>query len=173
MLQQLHEERDNWVRQHMQREAPSGNILAKYSLPADPGFAANQLALFTNSVRSTLEPKRAELLQDHSIQWLADAGLSIRPDYSKVPAELRAAMPALNEADQPQPMTLTVERYKAGDEWHMNYTLKQAGNTMTTSVSPWQPLPAAFKTLFPNGWADLAKAEGFELPKEFQKTKAR
>lgn len=174
-IQQINEARSAWVKAHAQRDEPSGNILAKYSLPTDPEFAANQLALFTNSVFSTLSGARAKMFQDHSGQWLADSGMGIIPDYSKVPAAFRAAVPALFEHEyyKAKPTTLTVERYKSGDEWYMNYNLKQEGNTMTTSVNPWQPFPAAFKPLFPGGWPDLAKAEGFELPKEFQKNKAR
>ena len=29
--------------------------------------------------------------------------------------------------------------------------------------------PEPFRCTFPNGWADVAKQEGFELPKEAQK----
>jgi len=175
MLQQINEARSDWVKAHVQREEPSGNILAKYSLPVDPEFSMNQLALFTNSVFNTLGIDRAKIFQDHSSQWLTDSGMRIAPDYSKVPAELRAAMPALVEQEhyKTQPATLTVERYKSGEEWYMNYHLKQEGNNMTTSVNPWQPFPEAFRPLFQGGWPDLAKAEGFELPKEFQKTTAR
>lgn len=172
-LQQLNEARSDWVKAHVQREEPSGNILAKYSLPVDPEFSMNQLALFTNSVFNTLGIDRAKIFQDHSSQWLTDSGMRIAPDFSKVPAELRAAMPVMMERQEPQPASLTVERYKSGDEWYMNYHLKQDGNNMTTSVNPWQPFPEAFKPLFPGSWPDLAKAEGFELPKEFQKNKAR
>ncbi len=172
-LQQIKEARSDWVKAHAQREEPSGNILANYSLPVDSEFSESQLALYTNSLFNTLGVARAEMFQDHSGQWLADSGLRITPDYSRVPAELRAAMPAMIKRQEPQPTTLTVERYKSGDEWYMNYHLKQEGANMTTSVNPWQPFPEAFKPLFPGGWPDLAKAEGFELPKEFQKTKAR
>jgi hypothetical protein len=31
------------------------------------------------------------------------------------------------------------------------------------------PFPRAFRILFPNGWADMAEREGFELPAEDQK----
>jgi len=169
-LQQISDARSTWVREHIQREEPNGDILAKYSLPVDAEFSLNQLALFTNSVFNTLGVARAEMFQDHSRQWLTDSGMRLTPDYSNV---LRAAIPALDEPQEPQPTTLTVERYQSGDEWHINYHLEQEGNSMTTSVNPWQPFPAAFKPLFPNGWPDLAQAEGFDLPNEFQNHQPR
>ena len=83
----------------------------------------------------------------------------------------KASDPA--SALQAQPTTLTVERYKAGGEWQMNYRLAQAGGEMSTSVTPWQPFPEAFRALFPGGWEELAQREGFDLPSEFKKHKGK
>ena len=48
------------------------------------------------------------------------------------------------------------------------FEVRYSRNTMTTDVSPHQNIPPAFLPLFPNGWPDLARREGFELPKEFR-----
>jgi hypothetical protein len=140
-------------------------VLAQYTLPADAELSQSQLAIFTNAIFNTLGTQRGQWLQDHSFRWMEDAGLHLGPDLSKVPAEFLAIMPANDH--QAQPTTLTLERYQSGDQWRINYTLQQAGSTMSTSVNPWQPLPEAFRPLFPGGWKELAEREGFELPKEF------
>ena len=56
---------------------------------------------------------------------------------------------------------------------YLQMELRQARSMMTCGLSPWQPLPKAFAPLFPGGWEELAQREGFELPEEFQKNKAR
>ena len=40
---------------------------------------------------------------------------------------------------------------------------------MTTTISPWQPFPEAFRAIFPGGWRDVAEREGFKLPQAFEK----
>lgn len=165
MIRQLDDTRTAWAREHVRRTEPSGNVLAQYTLPADVELSQSQLAVFTNGIFSTLGGQRGQCLQDHSLRWMEDAGLHIGPDLSKIPAEYLAIMPATDY--QAQPTTMKLERYQSGDNWWVNYTLKQAGNTMSTTVNPWQPLPEAFRTLFPGGWKELAQREGFELPKEF------
>jgi hypothetical protein len=167
MTQQLGDTRAAWVKEHAQRTEPSGDVLAQYSLPVDAEFSQSQLAIFTNGIFSALGTERAQWLQAHSHGWMLDVGLRTGQDFSKVPEELRATMPTSEY--ETQPTTLTVERYKSGDEWRLNYRLKQAGNSMMTSVSPWQSFPEAFRPIFPGGWEELATREGFELPKEFQK----
>jgi hypothetical protein len=99
-----------------------------------------------------------------------DVGLFVPPDFSKVPKEfLNPQYIAWFQELQSWPTSLEVERYQAGEHWYLNYTLNQPGNSMTTSISPWQPFPEAFHSVFPGGWADLAAREGFELPAEFKK----
>jgi hypothetical protein len=171
MTQQLGNARTDWAKEHVQRTEPSGDILAQYSLPVDAEFSQSLLAIFTNGIFSALGTERGQWLQSHSLGWMMDVGLRTGEDFSKVPEELRATMPTSEY--ETQPTTLTVERYKSGDEWRMNYRLKQAGNSMVTSVSPWQPFPEAFRPIFPDGWEELAAREGFELPADFKKNKAR
>jgi hypothetical protein len=169
MTQQLGDTRTDWVKKHVQRTEPSGDVLAHYALPVDEAFSRSLHHKYTAEVLETLGKARGELLQRSSWSWMQAVGLITGQKFSNLPEHLIANEPS----DQPKPTVLTVERYKSGGEWRMNYRLKQFHNTMVTSVSPWQPFPEAFRPLFPGGWADLAKAEGFELPKEFQKHQAR
>ena len=169
MLRRLADKRAEWVVENAQRAEPAGNVLAQYSLPADAVLAQTQLAVFTKGIIGALGDQRAQWLQDHAANWMQDVGLDAGPDLSKVSPEILATMPP--DTSQTEPTTLTVERYQSGGEWQMNFKLKQGGNTMTTSVNPWQPFPEAFRPLFPYGWPDLAAREGFELPKEFRDQK--
>lgn len=167
MTRQLVDGQTAWAREHVQRTEPGGDVLAQYSLPADPGFSQSQLSLFTNGIFSALGPERAQWLQDHSTGWMEDFGLHLNPNMSKIPAAYLASMPASFFQTQSEPTTLTVKRYKAGDEWQMDYTLARAGSSMTAGINPWQPFPETFSFLFPGGWKELAQREGFELPREF------
>lgn len=163
MTRQLGDERSIWATDHVQRTEPNGNILAHYSLPMDEEFSRRQQQTFTNAVLGALGEQRAQWLQQFSYGWMQDVGLLTGPIMSGIPAELLANMPATEK----KPTTLKVERYESGNNTSLNYTLEQAGGSMSTGVDPWQPFPEAFRPLFPGGWADLAEREGFELPKEF------
>jgi hypothetical protein len=169
LTQQLGEARTAWAKEHVQRTEPSGNVLAQYALPVGEEFARSQQGKFADGVLETLKKERSELLKHFSWSWMQAVGLITKPNFPNVPSEIIPNEPSY----QPKPISLMVERYQSGGEWRMNFTLKQAGNSMMTSVSPRQPFPEAFKPLFPGGWADLAKAEGFQLPKEFEKHKTR
>lgn len=171
VTQQLSDERKAWVKDHAQRTEPSGDVLAQYSLPVNVEMSRSHLAIFTNGIFGALGNQRGQWLKDRSIGWMTDDGLREEPDFSKVPEEFRSMIPSAEL--EPQPTTLTVERYKSGDDWRLNYRLKQGGGNMMAGVTPWQPFPEAFKPLFPGGWKELAQREGFELPKEFEKHKAR
>jgi hypothetical protein len=105
------------------------------------------------------------------MNWMTDVGLRTGPEFTEAAVKLFGARIA-PESETP-PTTLTVERYQSGGQWGMNFNLKQAGNSMTTSVTPWQPFPEAFRAVFPGGWEELAAREGFELPADFKKHKAR
>ena len=165
--QQIGDSHAAWAQEHVRRTEPSGNVLAQYSLSADQEFSQNQLAIFTNGIFNALGDQRGRWLQDHSLEWMTDFGLRTGKEFNETAVKLLAPRPVPEY--ETQPTTLTVERYKSGDEWRMNYSLKQAGNSMTTSVNPWQPFPEAFHAIFPGGWQELAQREGFELPKEFKK----
>ena len=95
------------------------------------------------------------------------AGVLAMEDMSRLPKEVYASLPA--DAFQPKPTTMTVTRYQNGDTPQLNLNLQSGGGSMMTTIGPWQPFPEAFHSIFPGGWKDLAAAEGFELPAEFNK----
>ncbi|HWQ92004.1 MAG TPA: hypothetical protein VN673_10060, partial [Clostridia bacterium] len=139
--QQLAAEYDAWAQAQIQREEPTGDIVAKYSIPTDPAFSLSLSNRFVDTLRSTLGEERSSLLKKYSYSWMNDIGV-FRDD----------------------PVTLTVKRYMAGNVPRFNMELRQNRGGMSCDVSPWQPLPIPFRPIFPGGWADLARREGFDLP---------
>jgi hypothetical protein len=138
--------RTTWAEGHVQRTEPSGEVVAQYKLPQDAEFCQTLSNSFATAVLSTIGDERGKLLLQYSNHWLQDLGLVAGGDGS-----------------------LTVRRYGSGAGLRLGLEVKSSGNSMATDVSPHQPFPEAFLPLFPNGWPDLAKREGFELPKEFSK----
>lgn len=133
-----------WAASHVQREQPGGDVLAKYSLPADTDFSAGLNQQFTNSVISTLGEERGQLLLDYSETWMRN-----------------------NDLNDNQGATLTVTRQNNDS---LGVEIKQGnGSTSSTCASPYQAFPAQFQPIFPNGWQQLAQQEGFALPKEFNR----
>lgn len=163
---QIGDARAAWIKEHVERSEPTGNVLAQYSLPVDEVFSQSQFTIFTNAIFDTLGAERARLLEDRSWNWMEADGLVTGPDYSGVPPEILSSMPAIGR--EPQPTTLTMEYSPPGNTFNLLCTLKQAGNVMSYGVSPRQPFPEAFRSLFPGGWRELAKREGFKLPAEFK-----
>lgn len=152
MTAQLTADYKTWAESHIRRNEPSGDVVASYSLPADAEFSQTLSNAFVGGVMETLGNERGKLLLDYSRSWMISLGM----DYFGTP---------------PQSASMIVKHYPNRDD-RLSVEIKQAGNTMQTDVSPWQPFPEAFLPLFPGGWADLAKREGFELPKSFQKKTA-
>lgn len=150
MTQRLMADYTVWAEAHVQRAEPSGDVVAKYTLAADEAFSQSQSNRFVSEVIAALGPERGELLRRYSYQWMSELGMN-------------------NTTLSKRETTMIVKRYNAGDESRLGFELQHAGGGMSTDVSPWQPFPEAFRSIFPNGWTDLAKREGFELPKSFQK----
>ncbi len=156
MTARLEIERADWAKAHVQREEPSGLTVAKYTLPIDAALGQSQSNSFTGTVLATLGDERGKLFRDKSWGWMDAMGMLSGPEA----------------AYANRPTTLEVKRY-AADRDDLGYTLQQGYSMMSSSVLPWQPLPEAFRAVFPGGWPELAQREGFELPKEFKEVQTR
>ena len=134
----------NWVKEHAQRDEPSGDILARYTLPADLEFFQSLTNNFANGLVATLGRERGNLLFYYSRERMMKLG-----DYG---AGLTS---------------LTVKRCQLGHEPSLAVDLRSQGITYSSSVGGAPPFPEYFQPLFPNGWSDLANREGFEQPMVF------
>jgi len=152
LMQRLAKSHAAWAKDSIQREEPTGNVVAKYSLPVNVEFTQGLSNQFATALYATLGDERGQLFQHHAYSWMSALGMGSGP----------------TSAYAGSPATMTVERYSK-DSDQLRYTLQRANSQMQTSVSPWQPFPEEFRTAFPGGWQELAQREGFELPKEFKK----
>jgi hypothetical protein len=133
-----------WAVAHVQRDEPKDEVLARYALPAD--LAMSLSTRLANMVIEAVGRERCELVMPYTLNWLrqeigcGDTGGS-----------------------------LTVKREVAGNLQRLKVELRLSGmcgypsslNYLTKYESYF---PKAFRPIFPNGWADVAKREGFELP---------
>jgi hypothetical protein len=134
-----------WAMSHVQRTEPEGDILAKYTLPFDGQFSQTLSNTFAQGVIAALGAERGKLMLAYASSWTSDLGM-------------RGSGPTI----------LTIKRPAAGQE-DLPYELRRPnGGTMYASVSSYQPMPEAFRPIFPGGWSDLATREGFELPQGFR-----
>jgi len=145
-VHRLNSEYASWLLAHAQREEPSGDVLAKYSLVSDPQFSQTASNSFAGVTSSTLGTERAALFEQYAWNWMESMGMFGR----------RGA----NE----EPTTMTVTR----EAKYLKLDIRQSMSSMSCAISPAQPFPQAFRPLFPGGWKELADREGFELPKEFK-----
>ena len=72
-----------------------------------------------------------------------------------------------------KPMTMILKRFSDGNKQVVKARVFTSGGTkqQEDDAAKWDEIwnvsfPGAFRPLFPNGWADVAKREGFELPED-------
>lgn len=147
-MNQLAAEFYAWAQSHAQRTEPSGDVLARYTLPSDLEFSQNLSNAFAASVLTGLGAERGGLMLDYAQGWMEGLGM-------------RGTGPSM----------LTIKRPPAGQE-ELPFELRMPNNSRHgAAVSPHQPFPEAFLPIFPGGWAQVADVEGFELPKAFHQPK--
>jgi hypothetical protein len=132
-----------WASSHIQRTEPKNEVVAQYTMPgADPAVNMSISNNWAAAVCAALGKERAELI--------GSSGVSGYP-WAK-------------------PVTLIVKRCSDGNQQRLKFqtfasfgTPQQQGDSSPIDFSQ-RPFPAAFLFVFPDGWADVAKREGFELP---------
>jgi hypothetical protein len=135
-----------WAQAQVQREEPTGEVVAKYTMPSDPDFSQTLSNRFTSGVLEALGAERGNLLIQYAWSWMGDLNMF-----------------------GGGATTMTLKTRTTGGNPVVDLELETGGGSMYTTISPYQPFPTAFRPLFPNGWADLAKREGFPLPPLFEK----
>jgi hypothetical protein len=133
-----------WVLSHTERGEPKDDVLARYSLLGDPALSISNN--FVSGLFQAVGRQRGELIIDSSPTWMSHPGI------------------------RGESLTMTVKRYSSGNEERLR-VLKQTSGGLPPNESDLgrNNFPEAFRPLFPTGWADVAKREGFELPEEAPK----
>ena len=144
-MQQAQRDFNDWALAHVERREPQGDLLAHYFLPGDPAMVQSISNNIAVGLLTALGRERVELMQRSARDWMHD-NVDVRPKGA----------------------TLLIWRELVGNEARLQVGTRQpaGGNAV---YLPEFPMPATFRPIFPNGWADVAKREGFELPPNPQK----
>lgn len=137
----------DWTLAHVERNEPKDDVVAQYSLPGDPAVLQRINNNFATGVSDALGQERMEMILPSAREWMRQIGLDGKP------------------------AKITVKRVGAGNEQSLRVQiLYPAGNTVSGDLAQYlRSFPDALRPIFPNGWADVANREGFELPEEPQK----
>ena len=144
VLQQIHADHAAWVVANARREAPSGDILAKYHIPANPELGSSFSNALASAASTTLGDDRAGFF----VEYVGNSMYQSR-------------LLAGNES------TLMIERYLANNQPRLRCEVKSQHSSSSHDITRHQTFPAAFRPLFPGGWKELAERDGFELPDDF------
>ena len=137
-----------WAKANVQRQDPTGETLACYTIPASGDLAQTLTNNLYSALNSALGPERTDLLENYAYNWLRhEAGF-------------------LGTVTN----TLSVSRRISGDGTsELYYELIRGTNSIYGQTSEsgqlrYQSVPPTFRDIFPGGWQELAQREGFELP---------
>jgi hypothetical protein len=147
-MQRVQTDFKDWVLAHAERSEPKDDVVAHYTLAGDPTMSISNN--FVAGILDGLGRERSQLIISTSPDWM---------NHNGIRGELR---------------TMIVSRYLAGNERRLRVET-QNFEGRPDSRDLWQGskyglarFPDAFRPIFPNGWADVAKREGFEMPEESQ-----
>ncbi|HEU0038251.1 MAG TPA: hypothetical protein VFR76_03155 [Verrucomicrobiae bacterium] len=139
-----------WARANVQREGPSGDVMARYTIPADPAFEQALTNRLFSTVNAAIGDERGELMRKFF-------------EYSRI-SEDGAIGERTNILSIHRISGLPGLGFRAGWKWENS----EAINTYPEPIKP-KNFPYAFLLVFPGGWQELAQREGFDLPEEFSK----
>jgi len=137
-----------WLLAHLERKEPSGEVLAHYTLPKDPELSKAITNAFTTALIAAVGRERAELIVPEARNWMSSIGVFDRDN---------------------KPAMIRVTRNVTGGEVRLSTETSYDDSAVGTASrqldkSSDVPYPRNFHFIFPNGWEDVAKREGFELP---------
>ncbi len=145
-MERVQKDFKDWALSHIERTEPKDDVVAQHTGPGDPAMSQSLTNNFATGVFEAVGRERAELILASAWNWVI--GVIGHPE---------------------KPTTIIVKRYLAGNELRLKAQVSwPEGLTSSGDLSQPPNFPAEFRPLFPDGWADVAKREGFELPKESQ-----
>jgi len=147
-LATAHEEFGSWAKVHVQREEPSGETLARYTIPAAGELSQTMINSLLSDLTRVLGPERTGFLENYAYDWL-------REDMGFLGA-----------------VTNTLSVYSRSDgggkpelHWEVARSSSTAyGQTAESGLIQYHSLPAIFRSIFPGGWREISEREGFKLP---------
>jgi hypothetical protein len=138
-----------WALAHVERSEPKDEVVAQYTLPNDQAMLQGISNNFAAGLFDALGLERAEVILPSARYWMnIEMGLG-----------------------GSQPARIIIWRDLVRNEPRLKVEIWEPGGGPNSGYLP-QPqnnFPRPLLAIFPNGWADVAKREGFELPEESQK----
>ncbi len=142
---------NDWALAHTDRAEPKDDIVAQYTLQRDRAMSLSISNTFASAVVEALGTQRADLVLLYARDFMTGLGIG------------------------EEPTTLVIRRYAAGNEQRLKFQ-QLLGSPPRNNPQPRDlskvSFPTEFLPVFPNGWADVAKREGFELAQELQEADA-
>jgi hypothetical protein len=143
-LKRAQTEFNDWARENVERSGPKNDVLAEYNLPANPSIGTD----FQAAVSQALGADRARFFPTYPQDYI--------DRYYIIPTET----------------TFAIKRYRVGNEIRVEVFSTRWPDGPPGVRYLWEnargysiPFPQVLRPIFTNGWADVAKLEGFELPK--------
>ena len=154
-LQRVERDFKDWVLSHVERGEPANDVLAHYTLPQAPAMSQSISNSFAAAITGALGHERAELILPTAQDWMKRLNLYDCDD---------------------KPMIMIVRRSGANGEARLTVEVSLPNvrggfrpRDLLNSFGEFVPFPEVYRIVFPNGWADVAKREGFELPADSEK----
>src|SRR5437867_6581959 len=136
-----HEGFASWARAHVQREEPSEETLARYTIPASAELSQSLTNQLLSALVSVLGPERTDFLENYSYDWL------------------RMYMGFLGAVTN----TLSICQRKGSDEQSDLYyeVARNAspayGQTAESGLIRYHSPPTIFRDIFPGGWREISE----------------
>lgn len=162
VLQQAQSAVRDWALAHVQRIEPQDDEVARYILLPDKEFSQSMSNYVVTAIANAVGGERTKVfVGPHASKWIR--GITVE-GYERNPG---------------MSMTLIVRRY-----------VEENGNSLLGTLCMMEPadyrwsgaprealtlqskFPEVFRSVFPNGWADVAAREGFTIPEEPSKKQA-
>jgi len=154
VLQQAQSAVRDWALSHVQRIEPQDDEVARYTLPSDPELTRSMSNYLATAIADAVGGERTKVfLGPHTTKWIRSItveGYTSAPDWLK---------------------TLIIRRYvdengdsRLGTECRMLPAQDRWLSTPKNALTLQSDFPEVFRSVFPNGWADLAAREGFTIP---------
>ena len=144
-LQRAREEFNQWALAHTERAEPQGDVVAQYTLKRDRAMSLSLSNNFASLVLDAVGKQR---------------GAFVLLSAQDLMVDLRV---------WEEPTTIIIRRYGDGIEQRFNvqqlFGSPPWKNPKPKDLSQFR-FPKEFLPVFPSGWADIAKREGFELLQE-------
>ncbi|MEY2429143.1 MAG: hypothetical protein QOJ40_2028 [Verrucomicrobiota bacterium] len=139
-----------WAKANVQRDGPSGDLLVRYTIPADQKFEQASTSKLFSIINATVGDERGELMRKYFEinRFSEDGGIGDGTNVFEI--HRISGQAGLG--------------YRSGREWENSSAI----NTYPEPIKP-DRFPSAFFFVFPGGWQEIAQREGFELPEEFHK----